>query len=111
MKKKGTVYLLADTSENGIYKIGVTRGSVKWRIDKLQTGNPDEIYVMKKYETFHPFFIENSLHFKYANKQVLNEWYELTQEEVDNFINDCEKIEKNIETLKNNPFFKYDKIK
>ena len=103
--EKGFVYLLADSEKEGIYKIGVTRGSLGRRIKKLQTGNADEIYICRYFRTDHPFFIEKQLHKKYDSKNILNEWFELSNEEVLNFEKTCNFYEEMIEIMKNNPFF------
>ena len=103
--EKGFVYLLGDTEKPGIYKIGVTRGSIARRIKKLQTGNSGEIYICKYFRTDHPFFIEKQLHKKYCYDKILNEWFELSDEEVFNFEKSCEFYENLIETMKDNPFF------
>ena len=80
----GSVYLLGDTKQEGIYKIGVTRGDINKRIKKLQTGNSSEIYLVSYYETEHPFLMEKMLHNKYINDNVLNEWFALKDEDVIN---------------------------
>ena len=103
--EKGFVYLLADTEKPGIYKIGVTRGSIARRIKKLQTGNSGEIYICRYFRTDHPFFIEKQLHKRYCYNNVMNEWFELTDEQVFEFENTCRFYENIIEEMKDNPFF------
>jgi len=108
MKKdneKGFVYLLGDWEKEGIFKIGVTKGTIENRIKKLQTGNSGEIYICNYFQTEHPYFLEKQLHFKYKSKQEIGEWFELTNEEVLNFKKDCENIENMIISMKDNPFF------
>ena len=102
----GSVYLLGDTEQEGIYKIGVTRGDINKRIKKLQTGNSSEIYLVSYYETEHPFLMEKMLHNKYFSNKVLNEWFALKEEEVINFKKSCEEFQDIITSLKDNPFFK-----
>lgn len=105
MTKKGYVYLLGDTEKPEIYKIGVTKGAIEKRIKSLQTGNSGEIYMCKYFETNYPFFLEKHLHLKFGNKNIRNEWFELTNDEALNFKSYCEDIENMIISLKNNPFF------
>ena len=100
------VYLLGDWEKEGCYKIGVTRGSVENRIKKLQTGNAGEIYLVNKYKTKHPFLMENMLHNWYQGKRIKNEWFELTPEEVIGFKQSCEEVEKILEAMSDNYFFK-----
>lgn len=101
----GTVYLLGDREKDGNYKIGCTRGSIENRIKKLQTGNSGELFVVESYKTEYPFLIEKMLHAVYANKKVLNEWYELTIEDIKTFKDEFKKAEKNVNALKENYFF------
>lgn len=103
--EKGFVYLLGDSEKPGIYKIGVTRGSITRRIKKLQTGNSGEIFICKYFRTDHPFYIEKQLHSKYKSSNVMNEWFELSDEEFSNFEKTCEFYEEITEIMKNNPFF------
>ena len=107
----GTVYLLGDNGKEGVYKIGVTTGKVEKRIKKLQTGNAGEIYLINSYETDHPFVMEKMLHTKYFADKKKGEWFELPIEEIVNFSETCDKIQKNINALKKNYFFnkKYNK--
>ena len=107
----GTVYLLGDSGKEGFYKIGVTMGKVENRIKKLQTGNSGEIYLINSYKTTHPFVMEKMLHTKYFAEKALGEWFELPLDEIVRFTETCEKLQKNIDALKNNYFFnkKYNK--
>lgn len=102
----GTVYLLCDPS-NDLYKIGMTKSSVGKRIKELQTGNPTEIHMIKKYDTSIPYFIETSLHHYFVGKQVLNEWYALDAQDIIDFEKHCLRYEEIAEIMKDNPFFKH----
>lgn len=46
------------------------------------------------------------MHQKHFSDKKLNEWFILDFESVNNFKKDCEDFEKNIEALKDNPFFR-----
>lgn len=107
MKSKvgGFVYLLKDFLNDGMYKIGVTRGDVSERIKKLQTGNCGEIYLYKKYYTKYPFFIERKLHNRFAQKRGIGEWFRLSPSDAILFEQYCKDEEMLIETMKDNPFF------
>lgn len=105
MKKKGYVYLLADSLKDNVYKIGVTRGSIEKRIKKLQTGNAGEIYICRYYQTDIPFFIEKRLHSQFLSKKMKNEWFSLTTDDVLDFSSRCAEIEKMYEALQDNYFF------
>lgn len=102
----GYVYLLGDWEKDGAYKIGVTRGDVEKRIKKLQTGNCGKIYLVSTYETNNPFLMESMLHSRYAGRKILNEWFELTADEVIEFQKTCKEVQDTIDALKDNYFFK-----
>lgn len=98
------VYLLGDSGRENTYKIGVTRGKIEKRIKQLQTGNSNEIYLINSFETEYPFYLERILHTKYHIKQTKNEWFVLTNEDIEEFIPYCQLIEENAKNLKKNPF-------
>ena len=100
----GCVYLLGDWEKEGFFKIGVTKGKIENRIKKLQTGNGGEIYLVNSYEYEHPFILEKMLHDKYSTKNVLNEWYNLSDEDVLDFKKTCDNLVSIINSLKDNYF-------
>ena len=95
--QKGFVYLINDWEREGVYKIGVTRGSIERRLKKLQTGNPDDLVVCRYFHTEHPFFIEKQLHRRYSGFRV--------RDEALKFPETCRQIEEMIDIMKDNPFF------
>lgn len=103
----GYVYLICDPSNN-TFKIGVTRNLESQRIKKLQTGNSTELFLSSIYKTKYPFKLESMLHFKFANKNELNEWFNLDAKDVGQFKNICKETEKVIECLLDNLFFNKD---
>lgn len=103
--KKGIVYLLGDSLNEGLFKIGVTRGKIENRIKKLQTGNGGEIYLVDFYETDTPFFIERDLHKRFSCNKENGEWFNLSLEDMKDFKKHCKSIEDIIEAMKDNPFF------
>ena len=50
--------------------------------------------------------MENMLHTWFQGKRVKNEWFELDLKEVTSFNKSCEEIEKILETMEDNYFFK-----
>lgn len=88
-KKKGVIYLLWDNI-NESYKIGMTKGNAEKRLKQLQTGNTTELVLLKTFETDYPYMLESALHRRYSHCKVINEWYALSQEELDGFTNTCQ---------------------
>ncbi len=103
--KQGYVYVICDPQNEGLFKIGVTRGSIERRMKALQTGNPDEIFLAKCFETDDPYFLEKQLHLRYRDYHVNGEWYDLNTERLSKFADYCRQIEEMRESLKDNPFF------
>lgn len=104
-KKKGFVYLICD-NKNEVFKIGVTKKPIDKRIKELQTGNSTELFISKYHESVYPYTIETMLHNHFKIDNILNEWFELSIDNVTNFNDICNEMEMRIESLKENPFFK-----
>ena len=100
----GYVYLICDPS-NDSFKIGVTRDINNDRLKKLQTGNSTELHIVSVYQCDYPFRLEKMLHKRFINKCILNEWFELSTDEVINFINICKEMDNVIHIMLENPFF------
>ena len=45
------------------------------------------------------------LHRHFSNDNKINEWFVLNENEANDFLNTCEKYEKLIESLNDNPFY------
>lgn len=103
--KKSYVYLIADTLNEGIFKIGVTKGKIENRIKQLQTGNAGELYIFDYYETEFPYFIEKRMHIKYRDNNVNSEWFKVPLEEALKFKELCSEEEKLVDIMKDNHFF------
>ena len=103
----GFVYLLCSLDDN-TFKIGVTKRKIETRIKELQTGNSEQISLLNFYESDNYIKVENWLHKKHRNNKAnaKNEWFELDDEYIKSFIDDCKKADDTIQyLLENNPFF------
>ena len=102
----GFVYLIGDEEMPSRYKIGSTRAKkVATRLKQLQTGNASELYIKESYETEYPFKIEKMLHNHFKSSNLMGEWFELSESDVEAFKGVCEEKKKVVESLKNNPFY------
>ena len=101
----GHIYLIGLTDTPNVFKIGCTKKDISDRSKQLQTGNPEELYLCRSFETNRQFNLEKMLHMHFADKQTLNEWYTLDQTDVDNFLNTCKHYQSIIDSLSDNPFF------
>ena len=100
------VYLLCDSGQDNLFKIGITRGEIDKRIKKLQTGNAHEIFLVDYYETDYPFFIEKMMHLRHFGEHKRGEWFELESYETSMFKTHCHECELVAESMKDNPFGK-----
>lgn len=92
MNIKGYVYLLKSYNEElgDVYKIGITKNNIDERLMNLNTGNPNEISIQEIYECkIAPRTLEARLHKAYNYCRVKGEWFNLSQEDIDNFIHNA----------------------
>lgn len=77
--EKGRVYLIR-AAETGHYKIGYTSGDPIQRLTKLQTGNPHRLTIVGDFPCAGKF-TEKLLHDFFAKSRLSGEWFNLTDEE------------------------------
>tara|TARA_R110000751_G_scaffold6296_3_gene27032 strand:+ start:1065 stop:1379 length:315 start_codon:yes stop_codon:yes gene_type:complete len=103
----GTVYLLAEFTNNSRFKIGITKNDVNKRIRELSTGNSNEIILINKYESVNYRKIEGWLHQKFHMTRGRGEWFDLTHEQVISFTESAKEADEIITLLlRENPFYK-----
>lgn len=101
----GTVYLIKDKN-NDSYKIGITKlNCQEKRLKILQTGNPNELELICSVNCEFPIRTEAMLHRHFKKYHLLNEWYELPNDEVIKFEETCKHYIELIDALKDNVFF------
>lgn len=102
----GYVYLIHEEGNDSLYKIGVTRSKdVSKRVKALQTGNGTKLVLKDYFHTNKPFKMEMMLHNKYNSVREEGEWFNLSEDDVNSFQEACMLCQKNIDALKDNPFF------
>lgn len=107
----GYVYLLleVDKAGNERHKIGFSKNHPDKRVKQLSTGNSNIISLLNYYETKNYQKLEKWLHGEYREQrtEALNEWFNLTNDQVTNFLDRCKKIDDVINFLiEQNPFYK-----
>lgn len=75
----GYVYLIQSTT--GYYKIGSSR-SVPNRLQQLQCGNPEHLMLLHQFPSANARQDELSLHARFADRRVRNEWFALSDEDI-----------------------------
>ena len=102
----GFVYLIGEENMENKYKIGSTKcKDINKRLKQLQTGNSNPLYIREYYETSRPFKLETMLHNKYKDYNVIGEWFEMSEESINEFKKECERFQNIIDSLKENPYF------
>lgn len=104
MMIKGFVYLIG-CNQAGLFKVGRTKNDVSKRLKQLQTGCGMELHIIDFFETNYSNYIENMIHKCFKDVNTINEWFELSEEQVRSFKELCDKYQKIAETLENNEFF------
>jgi hypothetical protein len=100
------IYLISALIEDyKIYKIGYTKRNVISRVNELKTANPYEleiveVYVAENYGTR----IEKKLHNAFKSKRMNGEWFELDENDINEFQNMCELYYNVFDSLKNNTY-------
>ena len=107
-----TPMMLADNNGDKVQGVKVDVNAVTYSVNgqevkKLQTGNGSEITIVKEYETKYARKIESWLHKRYYSKRLVGEWFKLDDDDINDFIDTCKKIESTIILLiETNPFYK-----
>ena len=102
----GYVYLIGELNGDNKYKIGSTRAKdINKRLKQLQTGNSNQLYIKEYYETSKPFKLEQMLHNKLKDYNVIGEWFELPKDILSEFKKTCDNYQNIIDVLKDNPYF------
>jgi len=99
------IYLIkSEVDETILYKIGFSKNP-KQRLKELKTGNPN-LELVASWATKHNRKLESTLHNTYKHKNVNGEWFSLSPNEVEKFLEDCRQIERNFDVMvkMGNPF-------
>lgn len=90
------IYLIsAEIGGKKCYKIGYTKRTVEERIREFKTGNASEFEIVSSFSSKWGSKIEAMLHKYYRPKKVNGEWFDLSDKEVSEFSEACQKIHTN----------------
>jgi hypothetical protein len=97
------VYLIsAETNGKKLYKIGYTKRKVEERIKEFKTGNTAVFSIIEVFNSKWGTKIEASLHRQFNTKKVGGEWFDLDENDLNNYLNLCEQLQNNFEIIENN---------
>lgn len=81
----GYVYCIGENRSTVAVKVGKSKDHPQHRLGGLQTGNPRLLVVLGYIETDDRHELERKLHAKYANLNLLQEWFRPTRELLSEF--------------------------
>ena len=81
--EKGYVYLIRNSHFE--YKIGMTKQNVNKRLKQLQTGNSEDLELVKYFLVENYKKVEKSLHNHFSNKKINREWFNLNKNDIKDF--------------------------
>ena len=94
------IYLISSDINNIIlYKIGITKRNINKRLNELKTGNPATLTVIHTFESKYAPKIERHFHISKASSNVGGEWFNLSQQDINDFIPQCNLIHNNLDLL------------
>ncbi len=97
------VYLISsELNDMILYKIGMTRRDMSKRIKELKTGNAADLTTVNIFESKWASKIEASLKKRYRYSNISGEWFALSDDEVNDFLNTCKSIHDNFDFIHNN---------
>jgi len=92
--EQGNIYLIR-LAETDHYKIGYTNGDPQKRLAQLQTGNSQPLHVVDSFSCVGTR-TEKTLHTLFQKARLSGEWFELTELDVKNILNEGWRIENNV---------------
>ena len=95
-----------------VYKIGITKRDVDERIKDFKTGNISNFFPLKVFKADkYAHTIEKRLHHHFGTKRIDmdREWFDLLDEDIENFLPLCDKFYHTFKTLEENNSYIQDK--
>jgi hypothetical protein len=101
------IYLVcSEIGGQKLHKIGYTRRTIEKRIKEFKTGNASDIYLVDSFQSEWGTKIESQLHRIYKSKKIGGEWFDLSEDDIIDFSNHCQKIHDNLTLIsKQNTYF------
>jgi hypothetical protein len=94
------IYLISsELNNNTLYKIGITKRNINKRLNELKTGNPATLSVIHTFESKYAPKIEKHFHKSKASSNVGGEWFQLSEQDIANFIPQCILLHDNLDLL------------
>lgn len=99
------VYLIcSETNSDSVYKVGFTKREVCDRIKEMKTGNAGSIYIVNVFRSKYGTKIEAFLKRKYKPYNVSGEWFNLPENEIAQFMENCQIVHDSFQIIENNTY-------
>jgi hypothetical protein len=100
------VYLIKAEMADGSfqYKIGISK-HVEKRLLENKTSNPNNLQIVHVFKSLHSNIMETALKNRFRYCRIEGEWFNLSQQDVADFLITCDKMEKNFTVLKTSTLF------
>jgi hypothetical protein len=101
------VYLIfSEINGKKLHKIGYTKRTIEKRIKEFKTGNASEFSIIDSFQSEWGTKIEATLHRIYSRKKLSGEWFDLNEQDIKEFKENCKKIHENFEIItKTNTYY------
>lgn len=94
------VYLISsEVNGKKVYKIGRTRRSVDKRLSEFKTGNSAILEIVDVFNSKWGTKIETYLHKHFGTKRLGGEWFELSDNDINDFSNLCLQVHENLSII------------
>lgn len=92
-----TFYIIKNALNH--FKLGITTRDVKLRVKQFETGNSDELEIIKTFNTKHGTIFESTMHRRFVNKRLKGEWFKLDEKDILNIDDILTETEKNLDIV------------
>jgi len=101
---KKWIYLIKEETDYGelSYKIGITKRDANQRLKEHQTGNSNKLEIIALFASYYSGMLETTLHRIYSTEGKRGEWFYLSQDQVETFLLNCQKVEDNFKIINEN---------
>lgn len=90
-------YVIRNNSNH--YKLGITNRDANTRLKEFETGNSEELFIVKTFFTKHGRTFESTMHRRFKHKHLKGEWFELDEKDLNTLDDILSETEKNLDIV------------
>lgn len=104
------IYLISsETNGQKLYKIGITKRAIEVRMKELKTGNAAELAIVDSFQSKWATKIEASLHRQFMPKKISGEWFQLEEQDLEDFKEKCRLLHDNFDLMESSNTYVIDR--